>query len=615
MMTTTARRRSARWAPLLVLAGIVAACQPTVTPTADAPASAPAPTPTPAAPPEPAEPQASCDDLAIRLLDLGAGIHGAIVADTLHMGGAAAPVTCADPANLSLLARLSIPDDWTAQVQQSQYYLIVIRYPGGNRLYVISRRSDGTSCVVDTNDQCIAQVTELPDGFDLDDLPDDVAPTIPAGRPAPEPPAATDTAPATAGNPQPRDGATGVAVETLLLSWSAADRAASYDVYWGREEHLTADADLGTPLATTFTATTIRRPALGTTYYWRVDAKNDQGTTTGSVWSFTTADQAAPPPPGGGGYTPPVAPAPSPEPPPPERRPGEPGAPGNPQPRDGATGVSIHGPRLSWSAVPGGGRYVPYLARQEWRDELNEDYPDWHRGAKSEGSTHNTFIQFGLGWPHPASSSLLRSGYTYYWRVDVDPNMERYLGYFSPRSSIREWKWRCPEGKNCDRIRGHVWSFTTKTYTKPHVSLVGKRHTMHWGQWTHEANAPGNTVTFGVVLVRPKEARESWGETVYFEYATEDGTATAGVDYESTSGRVRFFRVVTQRSGAAAYTYDHTSDLTITLKGPLQDNVKEEDETFRVTARAYYYRPGPGLVEEEVDCERCTATITILDDD
>ena len=197
----------------LALTLLLAACQ-----QATAPETAAAPPQTPAAPQVPAEPLATCGDSAIRLLDRSAGIHGAIVADTLHMGGAEAPVTCAEPANLALLARLSIPDDRTAQVQQSQYYLIVIRYPGGNRLYVISRRSDGTSCVVDTNDRCIAQVTELPDGFDLDDLPDDVEPTIPAGRPAPEPPAATDTAPATAGNPQPRDGATGVAVETLLLS-------------------------------------------------------------------------------------------------------------------------------------------------------------------------------------------------------------------------------------------------------------------------------------------------------------------------------------------------------------------------------------------------------------
>ena len=325
----TARLGWLRWAALLALTAILAGCGPAVTP--EPPGGA---APAPADPaPTPDQPQATCDDSAIRLLGRSAGIHGAIVADTLHMGGAAAPVTCAEPANLALLARLSIPDDWTAQVQQSQYYLIVIRYPGGNRLYVISRRSDGTSCVVDTNDRCIAQVTELPDGFDLDDLPDDVEPTIPAGRPAPEPPAATDTAPAAAGNPQPRDGATGVAVETLLLSWSAAARAASYDVYWGREEHLTADADLGTPIATTSTATTIRRPALGTTYYWRVDTKNDQGTTTGSVWSFTTADQAAPPPPvaPGGGYTPPVVSPPPAEETPPAGPPVAPAWPGGAQ--------------------------------------------------------------------------------------------------------------------------------------------------------------------------------------------------------------------------------------------------------------------------------------------
>ena len=207
---------------------------------------------------------------------------------------------------------MSIPDDYTAQVQQSQYYLIVIRYPGGNRLYVISRRSDGTSCVVDTNDRCIAQVTELPDGFDLDDLPDDVAPTIPAGRPAPSaaspppgggytppvvpaPPAAS--APAAAGNPQPRDGATGVAVETLLLSWSAADRAASYDVYWGTGRNLAADAGLGTPIGTTDTSYTIPLPWLNglSEFYWRVDAKNDQGTTRGSAWTFHTGALHGPP--------------------------------------------------------------------------------------------------------------------------------------------------------------------------------------------------------------------------------------------------------------------------------------------------------------------------------
>ena len=325
---------------MLILAGIVAACQ-QVTPTADAP------TRTPAQPP--AEPQASCYDSAITLLDRGgADIHGAIVADTLHMGGATAPATCSVPVNQSLAG---LPDDRAAQAQQSRYYLIVIRYPGGNRLYVLSRRADGTSCVVDTNDECIARVTDLPDDFDLEELPDDVAPIIPAGRPAPPtagpspgddtppapgpgpgddtppapspppgdgaPPPAAGTAPGAAGSPQPRDGATSVSVDGPLLSWSAGPSATGYELYWGTAKNLAADAALGTPVRTTSPGVTIRRPgetaaerrlAGETTYYWRVDATNDAGTTTGSVWSFTTGEAPSPAP------TPAPPPAPEPEP-------------------------------------------------------------------------------------------------------------------------------------------------------------------------------------------------------------------------------------------------------------------------------------------------------------
>ena len=391
----------ARWAPLLVLTGIVASCGPAVTPTADSPAPAPAPAPT-----GPTEPLATCGDLAIRLLGQGAGIHGAIVADTLHMGGAEAPVTCTEPANESLEAGLPIPGGRTEQSQQSQYYLIVIRYTSGNRLYVISIRGDGTACIVDTDDECVAEVTDLPDGFDLEDLPDDVAPTIPAGRTEPELPAAT--APAAA-NPQPRDGATGVAVETLLLSWSAAARAASYDVYWGTGRNLAADADLGTPIATTSTATTIRRPALGTTYYWRVDTKNGQGTTTGNVWSFTTADQAAPPPPGGGGYTPPVVS------PPPAATGTPPEAVGGPSPSDGLTGYRTWQTYLQWDASSRATSYDVYFGTSE---NLAAD-ADWGTPIRTPYTsmvvTSPTSSRLTSG---TKQRQLLVGETTYYWRVD-----------------------------------------------------------------------------------------------------------------------------------------------------------------------------------------------------
>ena len=310
-----------RYLPLIVSAVVgilllttLAGCQ-QASPSGARPANPPA---QPASPPA-AEPAAAitCADSAIRLLDRGAGIHGAIVSDTLHLGGATTPVTCAAPANQSVAGAFD-PAGRAASSHQSEYSLIVIRYPAGTRLYIISRRADGTSCVVDTNDACIAEVSDLPDGFDVDDLPEDVPPIIPAGRTVVVEDQAR--APAAAGNPNPRDGATGVTVDAPELRWTAGARTTSYDLYWGTGKSLGADAALGTPVRTRYTAWTIRRPgttaadrrlASATTYYWRVDAKNEHGTTKGTVWSFTTTDDPGPQPPPGGGDPPPVTPPPA----------------------------------------------------------------------------------------------------------------------------------------------------------------------------------------------------------------------------------------------------------------------------------------------------------------
>ena len=395
----TPKRLWTRLATLVALTTILAACGAVVAPV----------DPEPAANPEPAAPQASCEDVAISVLERGAGVHGAIVSDMLHMGGATAPATCMDPANQSLLAGLSVPDGRTEQAQQSQYYLIVIRYPGGNRLYVLSRRADGSSCVVDTNDQCIARVTDLPDDFDLDELPDDVAPTIPAGRPAPptvNPPPGDETPPApgddtppapgpapgdetppapspppgdgappgAAARPQPRDGATGVS-RFPPLSWLAARGALSYDLYIGTTEDLTAETALeGTawPLDTQNTFYNV--PSfLGlqfeTLYYWRVDAKTEAGTIRGNVWSFTTLNA--------------------------------PGLASNPQPRDGATGVTVAGPLLSWAAAPHATNYQVY-----WGTTI--DRPTEFKPIQ----TSSTFLRI-------ATSEDLEPETLYYWRVNA----------------------------------------------------------------------------------------------------------------------------------------------------------------------------------------------------
>ena len=85
-------------------------------------------------------------------------------------------------------------------------------------------------------------------------------------------------------NPSPADGATRVAQNTEL-SWDSGGRATSYDVYLGTDPVLGAGELQQTQATRTYHPRGLRA---GTRYYWRIDAKNGQGTTTGDVWTFTT---------------------------------------------------------------------------------------------------------------------------------------------------------------------------------------------------------------------------------------------------------------------------------------------------------------------------------------
>jgi len=84
--------------------------------------------------------------------------------------------------------------------------------------------------------------------------------------------------------PVPANGATGVALN-VTLDWADSARATIYQVFLGTSPVLaelpfqgsTPESSWG-PVALT----------AGTTYYWRVVAKNDAGTAPGPVWSFTT---------------------------------------------------------------------------------------------------------------------------------------------------------------------------------------------------------------------------------------------------------------------------------------------------------------------------------------
>ncbi|MGB1129536.1 MAG: sialate O-acetylesterase, partial [Haloferula sp.] len=93
--------------------------------------------------------------------------------------------------------------------------------------------------------------------------------------------------PAKAFRPMPWDGMSAVSTSVDLLRWVAGESATTvtHDVYFGTDSTPDGGEFQGNQTGTTFAPGTL---SAGTTYYWRVDQVNSQGTTTGDVWSFTT---------------------------------------------------------------------------------------------------------------------------------------------------------------------------------------------------------------------------------------------------------------------------------------------------------------------------------------
>lgn len=90
--------------------------------------------------------------------------------------------------------------------------------------------------------------------------------------------------PAKATDPSPEDGATKRPVD-VTLGWQGGAGAESHDLYFD-----TANPPVAR-VATDLAETSYAPPSTlsyGTTYFWRVDAKNSIGTTAGDVWSFST---------------------------------------------------------------------------------------------------------------------------------------------------------------------------------------------------------------------------------------------------------------------------------------------------------------------------------------
>jgi Family of unknown function (DUF6288)/Carbohydrate esterase, sialic acid-specific acetylesterase/Bacterial Ig domain len=98
--------------------------------------------------------------------------------------------------------------------------------------------------------------------------------------------------PAKAFRPMPWNGMTAVATNVGSLQWvtGASATASSHDVYFGTDSTPDASEFIGNQSGTTYNPGPLS-PA--TTYYWRIDQVNAQGTTTGDVWSFTTPNTSS----------------------------------------------------------------------------------------------------------------------------------------------------------------------------------------------------------------------------------------------------------------------------------------------------------------------------------
>ena len=104
----------------------------------------------------------------------------------------------------------------------------------------------------------------------------------------------TFTTPGAVGNPQPANGATDVAM-AAVLNWTAADNAASHEVYLGLDKTAVRSADTASPEYQGSRALGAESydPGLlgpGTTYYWRVDEVYTGNTVNGPVWTFAVGN-------------------------------------------------------------------------------------------------------------------------------------------------------------------------------------------------------------------------------------------------------------------------------------------------------------------------------------
>lgn len=288
--------------------------------------------------------------------------------------------------------------------------------------------------------------------------------------------------PGPATNPNPLNGANGIPVTGVNLSWTAGLNADSHDVYFGANPVPGAGEFRGNQAGTTFPTGALQ---YDTTYYWRIDEVNAFGTTNGSVWSFTTEAE-------------PVAP---------------PGVASSPLPADGAVNVNP-ATNLTWTAgadadshdvyfgtnpTPGPAEFIgnqggtvidpgtlAYDTTYFWRvDEVNAGGtttgPVWSfttqippPGQVSNPSPADGATSVALGVTLSWTTGSLTDSFRVYFGTSPTPGPAQFkrtqaTNLYTPVGLVfgQTYYWRVDAVNAVGQTQGPVWSFTTPILPPP----------------------------------------------------------------------------------------------------------------------------------------------------